>query len=107
MRLSPRDFWNYGIFQTLALAYIVDGDAATACDWAQRAVRLGPNYLPGWTTLAASAAATGRDTEARIAAEHVLALNPAFSIRKRIQETGAHEILAPYFEGMRRAGLPE
>ena len=107
IRLSPRDFWGYGFFQALAVAYIVDGDAATAYDWAQRAVQLSRNYLPGWTALAASAAVIGRDTEARTAAEHVLVLNPTFSIRMRAQDFGAREMLAPYFEGMRRAGLPE
>jgi len=25
IRLSPRDFWSYGFFQALAVAYIVDG----------------------------------------------------------------------------------
>ena len=84
-RLSPRDSRNYAIFHGLATAYHLDGNPETACDWARRSVQHNPNYLPGWIALASSAAMTGREVEARMAAEHVLALEPAYTIQRGAQ----------------------
>ena len=108
-RLSPHDSRNYAIYQALALAHHVDGDPATACAWARRAVQHNPNYLPGWGALASSAAAIGRLDEARDATRRVLALEPGFSIGRLLRRypISAPEKLAPVFEAMRRAGLPD
>ena len=108
-RLSPRDSRNYAIFHGLAIAHQVDGNPEVAYDWARRAVQHNPNYLPGWITLASSAAMTGRETEARMAAKHVLELEPAYTIRRGAKRlpTSAPEKFAPIEQGLRLAGLPE
>jgi TolB-like protein/class 3 adenylate cyclase len=108
-RLSPRDSRNYAIFHGLAIAYHVDGNPETACDWARRSVQHNPNYLPGWISLASSAARTGREVEARMAAEHVLALQPAYTIQRwaQLYPNNAPEKFAPLQQGQRLAGLPE
>lgn len=108
-RLSPRDSRNYAIFQGLANAYHVDGNLEAACEWARRSVQHNPNYLPGWTSLASSAALTGREVEARMAAEHVLALEPAYTIRRAALRlpNSAPEKFAAMQRGLHLAGLPE
>ena len=108
-RLSPRDLRNYAIFHGLALAHHVDGDPVTACDWARRSVQHNPNYLSGWIELASAAASTGREAEARMAAEHVLALDPAYTIGRasRLLPNAVPEKYVPIHRGLRLAGLPE
>jgi TolB-like protein/class 3 adenylate cyclase len=108
-RLSPRDSRNYSIFQGLSTAHHLDGNAETAYDWARRSVQHNPNYLPGWISLASSAALTGREVEARMAAKQVLALEPAYTIQRgaRRLPTSAPEKFAALQQGQRLAGLPE
>jgi tetratricopeptide (TPR) repeat protein len=108
-RLSPRDSRGYAIFQALALAHQVGGNLEMACDWANRAVQHNPNYLPGWVVLASSAAWNGRDAEARAAAETLLGFDPQFSISRlaRRYPAATREKFEAYFEGLRRAGVPD
>jgi TolB-like protein/class 3 adenylate cyclase len=108
-RLSPRDSRNYAIFQGLASAYHLDGNPESAYDWALRSVQHNSNYLPGWITLASSAAMTDREVEARMAAKHVLALEPAYTIQRGATRlpTSAPEKFAAIRQGLRLAGLPE
>ncbi|MET3844589.1 winged helix-turn-helix domain-containing tetratricopeptide repeat protein [Bradyrhizobium sp. OAE829] len=108
-RLSPRDSRGYAIFQALAVAHHVGGNLETAHDWAHRAVQHNPNYVPGWAALASSAASTGRDAEAKMAAETLLGLDPQFSISRHIRRypISRREKFAHYYEGLRRAGVPD
>ncbi|MCX7365254.1 MAG: helix-turn-helix domain-containing protein [Alphaproteobacteria bacterium] len=109
LRLSPRDSRSYAIFQAMALAHQVGGDAVLAYDWARRAVQHNPNYLPGWYALAASAGATRREDEARAAVARLLALDPGFSIARlaRRYPIDAREEFEVVFQGLRKAGLPD
>jgi tetratricopeptide (TPR) repeat protein len=107
LRLSPRDSRSYAVFHGLAMAYLMQAELETAVQWAQRAVRHNPNYLPGWTALAAGAALTGRHDEARKAAEHILTLDLTFSISRRDRyPNAAPEKIQILTEGLMRAGLP-
>ena len=108
-RLSPRDSRGYAIFQALALAHQVGGNLEMASDWAHRAVQHNPNYLPGWAVLASSAASIGRDAEAKAAAETLLGLDPQFSISRLIRRypIAMRDKFEPYYEGLRRAGIPD
>jgi TolB-like protein len=108
-RLSPRDSRGYAIFQALALAHQVDGNLEMARHWAHRAVQHNPNYLPGWTVLASSAALMGRDAEAKVAAQTLLGLDPQYSIRRHIRRfpVSIRDKFEPYYEGLRRAGVPD
>jgi TolB-like protein len=109
IRLSPRDSRGYAIFQALAVAHQVDGNLEMASDWAHRAVQHNPNYLPGWAALASSAVWRGRDAEARTAAETLLRLDPQFSISGHVRRfpLTAREKFESYYEGLRRAGIPD
>jgi TolB-like protein len=109
IRLSPRDSRGYAIFQALALAHHRCGDLELACDWASRAVRHNPNYLPGWSVLASSTALTGRDAEAKAAVEALNKLDPQFSISRlnRRYPAAVRDRFATYYEGLRRAGVPD
>ena len=80
-----------------------------ASDWAHRAVQHNPNYLPGWTALASSAALLGRDAEAKAAAETLLGLDPQFSISRLIRRypIAMRDKFETYYEGLRRAGVPD
>ena len=108
-RLSPRDSRGYAIFQALALAHQLDGNLEMASDWAHRAVQHNPNYLPGWVVLASSAASIGRDAEAKAAVETLLGLDPQFSISRLIRRypVAMRDKFEPYYEGLRRAGVPD
>jgi hypothetical protein len=59
--------------------------------------------------LAAGAALTGRDDEARKAVEHILLLDPAYSVhQRRVQyPNAAPEKFQILTESLLRAGLPE
>jgi adenylate cyclase len=109
IRLSPRDLRGYAIFQAMALAHHVSGDAETAYAWACRAVRHNPNYHPAWQSLAASAANSGRMDEARAAAQHLLAREPHLTVQNLF---GRYPCTVPdkfkyVSDGLRRAGVPD
>jgi TolB-like protein len=109
LRLSPRDSRAYATFHALAFASFIHGDFAAALVWARRAVQQNANYNSSWLMLAASAAATGHDAEARAAAVRMLALTPGFSISVFATRfpIGAPEKFAPLFDALRRAGVPD
>ena len=108
-RLSPRDSRGYAIFQALALAHHRGGNLEMACDWANRAVQHNPNYLPGWTALASSTALMNRDAEAKAAVEAMLKLDPHFSISRLVRRdpVSVRDRFETYYEGLRRAGVPD
>jgi len=109
IRLSPRDSRSYAIFQALAMAHQVGGNPEMARDWARRAVQYNPKFLPGWSALASSAASLGGDAEAKAAAEALLGLDPQFSISRLARRfpVAAHAKFETYYEGLRRAGVPD
>jgi TolB-like protein len=108
-RLSPRDSRGYAIFQTLALAHYLGGNLEMACDWANRAVQHNPNYLPGWVVLASSAASMGRDAEAKVAAQTLLKLDPQLSVSRLVRRypVAIRDKFETYYQGLRRAGVPD
>jgi tetratricopeptide (TPR) repeat protein len=108
IRLSPRDSRGYAIFHALALVHQVGGNFEMARDWARRAVQHNPNFLPGWTALASSAALMGRDAEAKAAVEALLKLDPQFSISLLVRRFPVvSDKFETYYEGLRRAGVPD
>jgi Flp pilus assembly protein TadD len=108
-RLSPRDSRGYAIFQALALAHYLGGNLEMACDWANRAVQHNPNYLPGWVVLASSAASMGRDAEAKVAAQTLLKLDPQLSVSRLVRRypVAIRDKFETYYQGLRRAGVPD
>jgi adenylate cyclase len=109
LRLSPRDARAYTFYQGMAFALFLSGNATTAREWALRGVQHNANYAPGWWVLAASSAALGNKVEAEEAVQHILALDPAFSISGFVQKypTRGPDVLQSFVQGLRTAGVPE
>ena len=108
LRLSPRDAGAYDSLSGLALALIQlqrDQEAVAA---ARQALQLNPKYTTSWRAFAAALALAGRLDEAKGAAHRLLELDPTCSIAT-IEARYGHSQRASvrYYEGLRRAGLPE
>jgi TolB-like protein/class 3 adenylate cyclase len=114
LRLSPRDMAAYAWLTEAGIAKNHLGECEQAVLWCRRAIEANRNYPEAHFHLASALARLGRLDEARSAANAGLALNPSFTVsRARINWTAmsddpVHPVqLAPIFEGLRAAGLPE
>jgi len=114
LRLSPRDMSAYAWLTEVGIAKNHLGDCEQAVLWCRRAIEANRNYPEAHFHLAAALARLGRLDEARSAVKAGLALNPSFTVsRARINWTAMSDDpmhphqLAPIFEGLRMAGLPE
>jgi TolB-like protein/class 3 adenylate cyclase len=114
LRLSPRDPSAYVWLTEVGIAKNHLGDCEQAILWCRRAIEANRNYPEAHFHLAAALARLGRLDEARSAGTAGLALNPSFTVsRARINWTALSDDpthpqqLAPIFEGLRIAGLPE
>jgi TolB-like protein/class 3 adenylate cyclase len=114
LRLSPRDMSAYTWLTEVGIAKNHLGDCEQAVLWCRRAIEANRNYPEAHFHLAAALARLGRLDEARSAVSAGLALNPSFSVsRARVNWTAMSDDpthpqqLAPIFEGLRMAGLPE
>jgi TolB-like protein/class 3 adenylate cyclase len=114
LRLSPRDTTAYAWLTDAGIAKNHLGDCEQAVLWCRRAIEANRNYPEAHFHLAAALARLGRLDEAYSAVKAGLALNPSFTVsRARTDWTAMSDDpthpqqLAPIFEGLRRAGLPE
>ena len=114
LRLSPRDTTAYAWLTEAGIAKNHLGDFEQAVLWCRRAIEANRNYPEAHFHLAAALARLGRLHEARSAVKAGLALNPSFTVsRARVNWTAMSDDpthpqqLAPIFEGLRIAGLPE
>jgi TolB-like protein/DNA-binding winged helix-turn-helix (wHTH) protein/tetratricopeptide (TPR) repeat protein len=107
MRLDP--FHPAVYFQYLGNAYYLTGNYETALELIRTGASRMPGYRPVFVWLAAAAAQSGRDDEARQAAAEVLRLQPDFTITKWLQflRFTRHEDADRLAEGLRKVGLPE
>ncbi len=108
MRRDP--FYPVHALSFLGHAYIVAGRYAEAVPPLLEAINRAPNFRPGHLFLANAYARLGRLHEARSEGEHVLRLDPRFSISR------TPRLLAPFrrdedfdhfIQGFRAAGLPD
>jgi TolB-like protein/class 3 adenylate cyclase len=114
LRLSPRDTTAYAWLTEAGIAKNHLGDCEQAVLWCRRAIEANRNYPESHFHLAVALARLGRLGEANSAVKAGLALNPSFTVsRARVDWTAMSDDpthpqqLAPIFEGLRRAGLPE
>jgi TolB-like protein/class 3 adenylate cyclase len=114
LRLSPRDTTAYAWLTEGGIAKNHLGDFEQAVLWCRRAIEANRNYPEAHFHLAAALARLGRLHEARSAVKAGLTLNPSFTVsRARVNWTAMSDDpthpqqLAPIFEGLRMAGLPE
>jgi adenylate cyclase len=109
MRLSPRDPFAFLMFHRLALGHLLEGDLETAYRHAVRCVQLKPDLFYGSAIVASTAALLGKEVEATAATARLLTLYPGYTIaeQKERRSTLAGEKWGIFFEGLRRAGVPE
>jgi adenylate cyclase len=107
MRLDP--FHPAVYFQYLGNAYYLTGKYETALELMRTGASRMAGYRPVFVWLAAAAAQSGRDDEARQAAADVLRLQPDFTIAKWLQllRLARQEDADRLADGLRKAGLPE
>jgi adenylate cyclase len=107
MSLDPfhPDFY----FSLLGDAYYMGGLHAEAVENRRTGARRIPDWRPAHVWLAAAAARSGLDEEARRAAAEVLRLEPGFTIAKwlRLERLARQEDANRVAEDLRKAGLPE
>ena len=109
IRLSPLDPLIGQMQTCVGHVHFVEGRYEEASQWTGRAMRSRPNWLPSMILATASAALSGRSGDAQQLASRLRSLDPTFRIsnlRERLPFSRP-EYLAPYEEGLRRAGLPE
>jgi len=108
LRLSPMDthiFWHEAL---LAQAHYVAGDYDKAVAWAMKAARRTGAAIFTLRTLAASLVALGRPEDARKAAARLMQAQPRFLLgiyRRRCPFV--EDVLEPWIERLRAAGLPD
>ena len=109
IRLSPLDPLIGQMQTSVGHVHFVEGRYEEASQWTGRAMRSRPNWLPSMILATASAALSGKLEDAQQLASRLRSLDPTLRIsnlRERLPFSRP-EYLAPYEEGLRRAGLPE
>jgi TolB-like protein/Flp pilus assembly protein TadD len=109
MRLSPLDPLMFGMHNGMAFAHLLAGRYDESASWAERALRVQPNWVPAWRNAAASHALAGRLDNARqaMARMRLLAPETRLSNLDGLMPLRRPEDLARFAEGLRKAGLPE
>jgi adenylate cyclase len=107
IRMSPVDPALYTTLAGMGMAFIELGRFEEAIVAGKRAQRQNPSYAPAYRCLASAFAHLGRDAEAREAAARALELVPAYTISATIARVGERSNANLYYEGLRKAGLPE
>jgi len=108
-RLSPLDPLTFIVYNGIVTAHFFAGRYEEAHSWAQKTVRLNPNYVVASVMAAVAAALAGRDEEMRKAVGRLLELAPTFKISnyKNVWPLRRPEDAATFEKGLRLAGLPE
>jgi adenylate cyclase len=114
-RLRPPGVRIFNKSFGLALAYFVDGDYARVLDWTAQDMRERSNNIVALRYRAAALGLLGRLDEARQTVDQLLAANPEMTISRcrRLVELVMKNpfkrvgVVEAYYEGLRRAGLPE
>jgi TolB-like protein/Tfp pilus assembly protein PilF len=109
MRLDPKAPWLWYWLDGMAWAHFARGQYEKAIEWAMRSSKVNPSQPWAYRTLAASHALLGQAEEAQRALEEELRLEPEITIgRLKLEAWDAtDDFKARYFDGLRKAGLPE
>jgi TolB-like protein len=108
LRLSPFDFLNYLSYNALAISYFCTQRYQESYDAASNSVQLNPRFSVCRLFLVAALTGLGRDQDARIEAQRVLALDPAFTIRRFSVTVGFEpKVYTQLADAWRLAGLPD
>jgi tetratricopeptide (TPR) repeat protein len=109
IRISPGDPGAFFFYTAAAMAHLMCGRPAEACELATKSARMYADWDTTYRILAPALVQLGRMDEARSAIDKLLELAPAMTIsglsaRWPIRDT---EVLNAILDGLRIAGLPE
>jgi tetratricopeptide (TPR) repeat protein len=112
LRLSPRDDWAFQWMLAAGAAKLHLRADEEAVAWLRRSIENNPNWPLAHFFLATALANLGSLREARAATQAGLALDPTFTIRRFHIGAAADNPLfmatrEHFYEGMRKAGVPE
>jgi adenylate cyclase len=107
LRLSPYDPMEWFVHAGMARAYLQAGHYEEAVAASRRSIRGNAGWAGNYRTLAAGLAQLGRMSEARNAIARVLEVDPGCTIATMTKQLGDPIIVAPFIDGLRKAGLPE
>jgi tetratricopeptide (TPR) repeat protein len=108
-RLSPNDPQGYGLHCCEGIAHFSAGDYARAMEAAEAAMQVKSDFILAHCLAMASAAGAGLKEAAGMARVRALRTAPSLSISRvsRIQPFYDKGVETAWFDGLRRAGLPE
>jgi TolB-like protein/Tfp pilus assembly protein PilF len=112
-RLSPRDPLRAGWHTWIGVAHMMLGDDRKALEQSKRSVAANPKSVGALTLQAAALALLGREDEARAALAMRQEIGPPGLSLTTIKEGAQSDypeysrLMERYYEGLRRAGLPE
>jgi adenylate cyclase len=106
IRMSPVDPLLHRSFTGMGYALIELGRFDEAIAAGKKALRQNPAFSTAYRCLASAFTHLGRDEEAREAAAHLFATDPAFTISGYVARGGQSNSKL-LIEGLRKAGLPE
>jgi adenylate cyclase len=108
IRFSPLDPLRYEALAGLGLAYLQLGLYEDAADVARKSAQLNRYFSTTFRCLAAALAHLRQLEEARAAAQHLLQVEPNFTIsRWNARSRWKYPAKEDFISGMRKAGLPE
>ena len=107
LRLNPRDPRARNYLSGMVVALIQQERDSEAVAFGRRAVQHCPNGAGPWCVLTASLALSGRIDEARVALRSLLELDPTCSVNSLLRFGYSPQSRRRYFQGLRKAGMPE
>jgi TolB-like protein/class 3 adenylate cyclase len=109
MRLSPLDRLGRVFATGIAYAHIVAGRYEEALDWADRSLRLEPDYSGGLLTKAIASTQLGRIEHAHAAIQRLMNIHPWRTAGriKLFSQLFSPDVAAICIDSLRLAGMPE
>jgi TolB-like protein/class 3 adenylate cyclase len=109
MRLSPLDRLGRVFATGIAYAHIAAGRYEKALDWADRSLRLEPDYSGGLLTKAIASTQLGRIEQAHAAIQRLMNIHPWRTAGriKLFSHLFAPDVAAICIDSLRMAGMPE
>jgi adenylate cyclase len=108
LQFHPRDIWVHESWSGVALAQLTLGRDEEAVASARMAVQLNPRYALALRIFAAALAMTGQIEDAKDVMRQHRDIDPDCTIKNLSERLGYLKEMSPrFFEGLRRAGMPE
>ncbi len=110
LRLSPFDQNLFSYYNLIAIAHYCHGSVAEALRWCRLSDTETPRFTSNLRVMIAALSAAGQESEARHAAQRLLAIEPGFSLAEYERSRMPYRdprIRARFLADLRAAGLPE